>query len=130
MDSAAFQSAGWRQCGTERPFYQSKTHAASGPILTFATQINAAVQLSHCCHSCGAQHFHRRNDGSADFLAVRFPAQSDSHGPLRLLGTMSACCAAFHAIRSSQSEHSQKVLGEPLRVLLPCQKVIQMGNAR
>jgi len=45
---------------------------------------------------------------NADFLVVRFPAQSDSHDPLRLLGTMSACCAAFHAIRSSQSEPQPK----------------------
>jgi hypothetical protein len=50
----------------------------------------------------------KQEPSTQDKPAVRFPAQSDSHGPLRLLGNMSACCAALHAICSSQSKPELK----------------------
>jgi hypothetical protein len=39
---------------------------ATGPQETLIGHLNAAVQLSHSCHSCIAQHLQRRNDGTTD----------------------------------------------------------------
>jgi hypothetical protein len=38
----------------------------NGPDQPFDPSTSAAVQLSHSCHSCIAQHFRNPNDGSAD----------------------------------------------------------------
>jgi YD repeat-containing protein len=61
---------------TNLPFDRSRLNAALGPKPTLPGQRDAAVQLSHCCHSCVAQHFHKRNDGSADGAVIR-PKRSD-----------------------------------------------------
>jgi hypothetical protein len=42
----------------------------AGPLLPLATLHIAAVQLSHCCHSCVAQQFLRRDDRRADKAAL------------------------------------------------------------
>jgi hypothetical protein len=42
----------------------------TGPHRTLAVPYNAAVQLSHCGHSCMAQHFCRLKRRCADLQAI------------------------------------------------------------
>ncbi|MFT7222051.1 MAG: hypothetical protein ACI8Z1_003674, partial [Candidatus Azotimanducaceae bacterium] len=42
----------------------------NGPYQPFADCLNAAMQLSHCGHSCIAQHFGGSNVGQPDKAAV------------------------------------------------------------
>ena len=57
-------------CGTFQTFTGLAPTGANGPNQTLAAVPNAAPQLSHCCHSCIAQHFHHGSDRVADGAVV------------------------------------------------------------
>jgi len=58
----------------------------NGPDQPFDPSTSAAVQLSHSCHSCIAQHFRNPNDGSAGLTCrLTFLLKGQKSAPMQTL---------------------------------------------